>query len=174
MMKKIFLLTGFSNWGKTTLIYELFRKKKFHSGKTYIIPNTDDEFYVESTSNDDHRAIKFIQLISTKFTKETVECNNFICAFCPTNEPLNNSLEILNSKTFSNFDQKHVLLLKNKWDFHAQLNIDAIKSYLSPIPNIRFFVIDADQNSMTADKRLQTKKQQVEIYLRQHSNHRKQ
>jgi hypothetical protein len=32
-MRRAFLIVGFNNWGKTTLVYDLFRKQRFLVGE---------------------------------------------------------------------------------------------------------------------------------------------
>ena len=34
-MAKVFLITGFNNWGKTTIIKKLFQRQRFYRNTTY-------------------------------------------------------------------------------------------------------------------------------------------
>ncbi|MHB1099485.1 MAG: hypothetical protein ACYCZR_08020, partial [Burkholderiales bacterium] len=88
------------------------------------------------------------------------------CAFCPPREPGNDSQRILKAKPFSDFDEIHLLLLKHKWDFHAELRMTEIRSYLSPVPNINFFDVDADAHQTTDASRSQAREQQIVSYLK--------
>ena len=53
-MRRAFLIVGFNNWGKTTLVYDLFGKQRFLVGYGYRLqPDVGRCFTVESHSNDD-------------------------------------------------------------------------------------------------------------------------
>ena len=62
---------------------------------------------------------------------------------CPSREPHNDSLAILQSKPFSRFDEVHVVLLRYKWDLHAELRIGEIQNYLT-LPNVTIFPVLAN------------------------------
>jgi len=163
-MKRAFLLTGFNNWGKTTQIYKLFDRSKFYYGKTYGIPNVKAEFIVESHSNDDFNESEFIDTIWEKY-KQSPKTKDLFCAFCPTRDKYNDSYKILTSRPFTKYDEIHLILLRYKWDFHAELRVKEIKKYLSPIGNTRFFIVDADSNHTKDDARSTARHDQIVRFL---------
>lgn len=147
-MKRAILLAGFSNWGKTTQIYSLFDRMRYGYGVTYPLAGRDIFFCVESHSNDDYDAEGFLKAVKRRIPDE--DDFNLFCAFCPTKsystdiEYINDSRVILTSDPFIRFDELHMLLLKNRWDLHAQLRVDDILLYLHNIKNLSFYIIDAD------------------------------
>ena len=52
-MRKVFLITGFNNWGKTFLIKKMFHQKIYHYNKLYKF--LDINFCVQPQSNDDFK-----------------------------------------------------------------------------------------------------------------------
>jgi hypothetical protein len=56
--------------------------------------------------------------------------------------------------------------LKYKWDFHAELRIQEIRDYLSPVANVQFFVVDADAGQTTDASRCQARESQIVSYLK--------
>jgi hypothetical protein len=165
-MKRAILLTGFNNWGKTTHIYSLFGQSRFYMGSSYSILGVNGQFTVESHSNDDFGEDRFIKAVKNRVAKSPLHEEDIFCAFCPTREAKNDSLRILHSKPFSGFDEIHVLLLKYKWDFHAELRVQEIRTYLSPAANVQFFVIDADAHQTTDAARAQARESQIVSYLK--------
>ena len=166
-MKRAFLLTGFNNWGKTTLIYEIFHRSRFYYGSAYEIPGINNMFTVDSHSNDDVGEEGFIKAIKERLAASPTNGKDIFCTLCPTRDPHNNSLRILQGKPFSLFDEIHILLLKYKWDFHAELRIKDVQNYLSRVSNASFFVIDAGLNQITDTDRFQARNQQIINYLMQ-------
>jgi hypothetical protein len=131
--KKVFLITGFNNWGKTSIIQKIFDRKKFGKLEAYELPDSKYKFVVQQNSNDDLNIAIF-----TGVVKEKLEANeNLVCAFCPTTKSSNNSN---NSKDFLvdtlNEYDIYILYIVHKWDNHASLNIEEIKKYYDGIPNI--------------------------------------
>jgi len=59
-MRRAILLTGFSNWGKTWHVYSLFGQRRFNYGNAYSIPGVNAKFTVESHSNDDYDAQRYL------------------------------------------------------------------------------------------------------------------
>ncbi|PKO38558.1 MAG: hypothetical protein CVU31_18735 [Betaproteobacteria bacterium HGW-Betaproteobacteria-4] len=159
-------MTGFNNWGKTTHIYNIFGRSRFYMGCTYAIPGVNGAFTVESHSNDDFGEVNFVQAVKNRIAKAPSYEKDIFCAFCPTRENHNDSQRILEGKPFSSFDEIHILLLKYKWDFHAELRIQEIRSYLSSVANAQFFVIDADARQTSDTARCQARDQQIVSYLK--------
>ena len=58
-MAKVFLITGFNNWGKTTIIKKLFQRQRFYRNTTYSSSSLVDSsakkpnFWVQPTQIDD-------------------------------------------------------------------------------------------------------------------------
>lgn len=164
-MKKAILLTGFNNWGKSTHIYSLFKQRRFNKGYTYKIAGVAASFTVESHSNDDWDEDGFIKAIEDRITKSPNGEKDIFCAFCPTRQENNDSKRILSHKPFTNFDEIHLLLLKYKWDFHAELRTEEIQAYLSKVKNVKFHVIDADAKYTSDEMRSQARDRQIVSYL---------
>ena len=100
-----------------------------------------------------------------KISNAPPKTKDVFCAFCPTREQSNDSQRILNGKPFSSFDEIHLLLLKYKWDFHAELRIKEIKAHLSFVPNVRFFTVDADAAYSADVQRCQAREAKIVSYL---------
>jgi hypothetical protein len=164
-VKRAFLLTGFNNWGKTTQIYSLFAQRRFNKGYTYQISGVNASFTVESHSNDDWDEKGFIHAIEDRIAKSPKGENDLFRAFCPTRQTKNNSKRILSGKPFSRFDEVHLLLLRYKWDFHAELRIKEIQSYLTKVPNVRVFTVDADAKHTADAARSEARDKQIISYL---------
>lgn len=165
-MKRAILITGFNNWGKTTHIYSMFGRSRFYMGSTYSIPGVNGQFTVESHSNDDFGEDRFVEAVKDRIAQSPPAEKDIFCAFCPTREDYNDSRRILQGKPFSGFDEIHLLLLKYKWDFHAELRIQEIRNYLSPVANVQFFVVDADARQTTDASRCQARESQIVSYLK--------
>jgi hypothetical protein len=137
--RRAFLITGFNGWGKSTLIRKLFPKNtNFKKGKVYYIAGISKPFAVESQSNDDLHGNKYIDKIRPK-----VQGNeDFISAFCPTAEPENDSATILKDQVFRSFDEIILILLKYRWDGHAELRIPQIKSHLASVKKLQIWVVN--------------------------------
>ena len=78
MQKKAIFITGFNNWGKTTIIEKLFNQKRFYKTKTYAIKdlNIKETFFVETHSNDDYLGERWIDLL-TKRTELKEDRNTY-------------------------------------------------------------------------------------------------
>lgn len=163
-MKRAILLAGFNNWGKTTHTFGLFGQSRFYRGHVYNIAGVNAAFTVEPRSNDDFGEQEFIQTVQDRINLSPDVGQNIFCTFCPTREPDNDSRRILLGAPFSSYNEIHLLLLKHKWDFHAELRIPEIKKYLS-IPNVKFLVVDADASRTTDAQRAHARKQQIRTYL---------
>ncbi|MCF8298863.1 MAG: hypothetical protein K9J13_15045 [Saprospiraceae bacterium] len=162
-MSKAFLITGFSNWGKTYVIQEIFQQKRFFTGITYPIHKDNPElnFVVVQNSNDDYKEEKeYIGSIISKYGELKPEENNLIAAFCPTIELGNDSKIILNSDLFSKFDEIVLLCLVDKWDLHARLNMKNIKEYFNSIDKVKCIGIETDKIP-ELDDRLEFKKTEI-------------
>ncbi|MED5598217.1 hypothetical protein [Janthinobacterium sp. P210006] len=134
-MRKVFLVTGFNNWGKTTLLSNLFETKTFHKK----IPQCygKHQFLVMPQSNDDLHQDRyekeFLDRLQ-KFEKINGKAKYIASAFCPTKEPNNNSIEILHN--LFKGDKIEMLLLESKWCGNAKLIIPEITRLYSGERNV--------------------------------------
>lgn len=160
-MKKLILITGFNNWGKTSVINDkrLFNRKAYYWGWTYQIPGVNSNFIVENHSNDDYYGVNWIERLKDRVdyaiknpNNSKVEWNLF-SAICPSSEPKNNFVSLLQDPFFSKYE-KHFFLLLNKWDHHAHLNIKNIQQSLTVLNSVTTYVVNQDTYSMTSAQRL--------------------
>jgi len=135
-MANVYLLTGFNNWGKTYLISHLFDKRRF--AKHLPAHFAGQEFCVVPQSNDDLGQAGFIAAYKDRVS--TLRDNghrvtHVVSAFCPTKEPHNNSLAIVN-KIFSK-DQIYLIPIEFKWCGHAKLQLREISTHFSSVNNMK-------------------------------------
>ena len=134
-MRKVFLLTGFNNWGKTQLIKDLFNKGRIlknqlhsYSGKDFfVLPNSNDDLGENGYVYDYQQRIKILK--NNGITPKLI-----FSAFCPTKEPNNNSSRII--KTLYANDQVYIIPIVYKWCLHAKLEVGDISSYYSTHSNV--------------------------------------
>ena len=160
-MRRAILLSGFNNWGKTTHIQSLFGRSNFYKGYLFGVPNVNASFTVESHSNDDLLEVRFVNVVTNKIAASPDGGANIFCAFCLSREPNNDSRRILTSAPFATYDKIHVILLQYKWDFHAELRIQDITNYLSPIPHVMLFTVNADRNLTIDTQRASARETQI-------------
>ncbi|AYB29448.1 hypothetical protein [Chryseolinea soli] len=161
-MKKAILITGFNNWGKTRIINHanLFNGRNYKWGQTCRINGINSEFIVENHSNDDYVGKNWIKQLQARIKE--VEKNqhnenwNLFTALCPSLENNNNFIHLLNDEMFADYE-KHLFLIKYKWENHAELIIKNIQSKLHLIPNASSYVIDQDANIANPDDRTDAK-----------------
>ncbi len=97
-MRKVFLLTGFQNWGKTWLIKKLFNRQRFFEHSVYnyrdhsfcVIPKSNDDLGQLGYESEYHRRIK-------KLYGKNIVPQYIFSAFCPTKEPTNLSDQIISN-----------------------------------------------------------------------------
>lgn len=83
-MRRAFLIVGFNNWGKTTLVYDLFGKQRFLVGYGYRLQrDVGRRFTVESHSNDDTGQQRYIDLIDKRVRKAPADAQDLISVLCP-------------------------------------------------------------------------------------------
>jgi len=139
MKQKVFLITGFQNWGKSFIIKELFNnKERFYKNKLYTL--CGKKFCVQSQSNDDFGENRYINAINSRLKKLSSNPNYIISAFCPTKEPSNDSMRII-QKLYQNAEI-YLITLEYKWCLHAQLNINELTSYYSSLSNLQIININ--------------------------------
>lgn len=134
-MRKVFLVTGFNNWGKTTLLKDLFGVRAFRKGRSY--PYANCPFLVLPNSNDDLGRLGYERHYRDRlqeFQKAQGKVHYIASAFCPTKEPSNDSLAIL--RTLYSADQVEIVLLEYKWCGHAKLLVPEITPFYAGLPNV--------------------------------------
>lgn len=161
-MKQAIFITGFNNWGKTSLINKLFNnRKRYHYGWFYTINGINAKFTVESHSNDDYWGQSWVDLITSRIKAEQHQGLNLITALCPTIHDNNNFIKLLNSPVFSYYSKLNVVLIEYKYEHHAKLIIPNIINIGQSIPNVNFITINADQNLATDQLRWSAKTNQL-------------
>ena len=153
-MAKVFLITGFNNWGKTTIIEKLFQRQRFYHKTTYSSSSLVDSsgkkpnFCVQPSSNDDIGKQNYID--NTKH-RRLVKPAYILSAFCPTRELNNNSRKLNNdsreiiNELFKN-DDVYIIALEYKWCGHAKLELKKINNYLN-LGNVFFHAVSQPNNN---------------------------
>ncbi len=156
-MRKVFLLTGFNNWGKSYLIEELFNgRKRFYHDKLYSYSGF--KFCVQSQSNDDFGQKGYENIIEkrlNRLAKAKLDPSHIFTAFCPTKEPRNDSAAII-SKLYSS-DEVNIIAIEHKWCLHAKLKIKELQDYYSNLSNVSIHVL--------SEKNVQRKKKKLDDLL---------
>ncbi len=161
-MKQAIFITGFNNWGKTSLIYNLFNNRnRYQYGRLYTIKGINANFTVESHSNDDYWGQSWIDLIERRVNAEQHQDLNLLTALCPTIHDNNNFINLLQKPVFSTYKKLNVILIEYKYEHHAKLIIPNIISAGQAVPNINFITINADQNLPTDILRWPAKTKQL-------------
>jgi hypothetical protein len=167
-MRRAVFITGFNNWGKTTIIQDLFgNRKKFFYGERYKIQHVafTTEFTVESQSNDDLWGHSWVTKVQHRINKSPDNGENLVTALCPTMHNGNNFVDLLTTPTFSSYDRLHIVLIEYKMEHHAKLLVDNILKDAQAIPNANFIVINHDQNSLLDNERRVNKMEQIRAEL---------
>lgn len=141
-MTKVFLITGFNNWGKTTLLGDVFGTKVFRKGVAETFANLP--FLVIPQSNDDLGKRGYEREYRERYQLYTsaLGAPKYVAAaFCPTKEPRNNSITILHS-LFSGM-QIEMLLLEYKWCDQAKLLTSEITSRYASERNLTIHQISS-------------------------------
>lgn len=147
MKQKVFLITGFQNWGKSHIIKELFNdREKFYRNKLYSL--CGKKFCVQSQSNDDWGESGYIDAVNNRIAKLDSSPDYIISAFCPTKEPRNDSRKIIQT-LYRNADI-YLITLEYKWCLHAQLNINELKAFFSNLQNVQIINISEKDPSKKA------------------------
>ncbi len=130
-----FLITGFSNWGKSRAIEEVFDERHFQN-PPYTIPEIQAEFDVHLASNDDAPGATWIRDLTEKIGAGHTGRHLF-GALCPSMEPgvgrrrsANVFTDLLRDEFFSRYESIVCILLERKWEGHAYLNSTAIRETL--------------------------------------------
>jgi hypothetical protein len=134
-MRKVFLLTGFQNWGKTWLIKKLFNRQRFFEHSVYnyhghsfcVIPKSNDDLGQLGYESEYHRRIK-------KLYGKNIVPQYIFSAFCPTKEPTNLSDQIISN--LYRADQVILIPIEYKWCAHARLQLNEISTYYATLGNV--------------------------------------
>lgn len=130
-MRKVFLITGFQNWGKTHLIKALCKRERFYKEKLYLVEG--HRFCVMPQSNDDLGEDGYIGAYKKRM--KSLNGKNIISAFCPTKEDINNSRRII-EQLYSE-DEVILIPIEYKWCGHAKLQIEEIAQYYAFHQNLK-------------------------------------
>ena len=145
-MRKVFLITGFGNWGKTTLLSDLFATKAFRKKTAHYFAGCP--FLVMPKSNDDLGKRGYEDAFHDRlheFEQANGRAQYIASAFCPTKEPINDSIAIL--RTIFRSDQVEMLLLKHKWCGHAELREPDIRAFYAGEGNVTISVVTSKNAS---------------------------
>ena len=161
-MKQAVFITGFNNWGKTSIIQHLFDDRiRFFQEWDYRITGVNANFTVETHSNDDFWGQSWSDKVQERLDNESKPDLDLFTALCPTMHDNNNFVELLSNAPFTSYHKLHIFLIEYKWEHHAKLIIDNIVNAGSRIPNVNFITINADQNQTTDDARWNAKTAQI-------------
>lgn len=134
-MRKVFLLTGFQNWGKTWLIQKLFSRKRFSKDVLYgfndhlfcVMPMSNDDLGKEGYEHAYHKRMEALR-------KGGIKPAYIFSAFCPTKEDSNRSADII--RDLYSTDQIVLIPIEQKWCNHATLKLNELEEYYSAFKNI--------------------------------------
>ena len=147
-----FLMVGFNNWGKTTLIYDLFPHTRFYMGVGYSLrEDVGRLFTVESASNDDIQGAAYTKKIGERMSKANSNAQDFVGVLCASREPNNNACDLLNDPVFMQFDEIHLFLMRHKWDLHAELRIPEVRAFFEASNNQRLKIHVIDEGTALND-----------------------
>jgi hypothetical protein len=140
ILRTVFLLTGFNNWGKTYLIRKLFHDQKHDRQrfeKNVLYPFGGQDFCVMPLSNDDlgePRYEKDYQERMALLKKAKKNPSFILSAFCPTQE-LNNSSTRIIQKLYKD-DRVIMIPIEYKWCGQAKLLLKAIHEHYEDAPTV--------------------------------------
>ena len=130
-MRKVFLLTGFNNWGKSWLIKGLFGRQVFYKNSLYQIrdhrkpnPFAEYDFFVLQASNDDLGEQGYVDEFNERLMilgDVEKRPDYIVSAFCPTREIWNDSKKIISTLYLN--DEIIMIPIEYKWCDHAKLLI---------------------------------------------------
>ena len=152
-MKNAILITGFSNWGKTHLLRALFERQNFGVSNVLQMPRNNQFYAVLGQSNDDDNLTNYLANLNGCIRLSRQEKTDLIAAFCPTrvgNDRIpgrdsagkNDSRRIIRHLQSKQFEV-HIILIKYKWELHAELRMSDIRKFFGSFKGIKFYqVID--------------------------------
>lgn len=175
--KNAVFVMGFNNWGKSTLIRELFNRHNFSHGATYPLHNVNfkTEFTVESHSNDDDWGNDWLDRLTERIGNSPDNGENLFSALCPTMHNDNSFVNLLTQRDYAERKKPHIvkpnplygysnlyiLMVEYKWEHHAKLILSNIEQAGSAIPNTHFIPINRDNGITNDAQRLVAKLSQI-------------
>ena len=100
-MKQAVFITGFNNWGKTSIIQHLFDDRiRFFQEWDYRITGVNANFTVETHSNDDFWGQSWSDKVQERLDNESKPDLDLFTALCPTMHDNNNFVELLSNAPF--------------------------------------------------------------------------
>ena len=131
MVRRAIFLSGFHNWGKSTIIKSIFNQ----SYRNLEVPGQiftlwRQNFLVQHKSNDDYPK-SYLTLISNELTLNKNE--DLFTTLCPSMEPKNKFTDILSNQVFHSFQELYLLLIEYKWENHAKLITSNIEKEINSI-----------------------------------------
>jgi hypothetical protein len=152
-MNHLFFITGFNNWGKSSIIRSLFSPiRRFWWNGHYPLHYHPHLFFsVKQASNDDYPINDYLQSLNDHVqAARQKNIENMIAALCPSLEANNNFHQILQDPVVLSFKQVHLVYLEYRWEGHAKLLISQIRNSISQgVLNLGPEIIIADQAQMT-------------------------
>jgi hypothetical protein len=152
-MRKVFLVTGFNNWGKTRILCNAFGVRAFRHDRLYPFQSSNCDFLVLPKSNDDLGLRGYCEDYYDRIAKireQGIRPKYIASAFCPTKERVCRTKG--GPKTFTSIDiirelygkdEVHILLLEYKWCGHARLRPQEITAFYSTEQNVTVHSIGA-------------------------------
>lgn len=152
-MRKVFLVTGFNNWGKTRILSNAFGVGAFRHDRLYPFQSSGCDFLVLPKSNDDLGLRGYCEDYYDRIAKikeQGIRPKYIASAFCPTKEPVRRTKR--GPKTFTSVDiirelygkdEVHMLLIEYKWCGHARLCPQEIAAFYSTESNVTVHAIGA-------------------------------
>ena len=110
------VITGFSNWEKTTIIINLFNgRKSFYQDAEYNIPGMPSKtrFTVDTHSNDDYRGQGWLDIISERLNNSPTNGSSLLTALCPSIEESNDFVKLLNEPHYLKDMINYIFFLLN-------------------------------------------------------------
>jgi len=149
-MRKVFLVTGFNNWGKTHIIADLFGKRAFRRDRLHRFQGSGCDFMVMPYSNDDLGLYGYCEEYYERIAELPVGPKHVVSAFCPTKElerrkprgPKDKTSVDIITELYGD-DEVHMLLLQHKWCDHAELHPVEIARFYASLSNVTITTIPA-------------------------------
>ena len=142
-MQQAILFVGFQNWGKSTLFRELFGNPAVpivnFTQRIYNIQGIAGiDFWIKHNSNDDPSPGKgqrhqWLLDLSKHCQKAPNHCH-FVSALCPSMEPRNNFITLLQDRFFRQFKKIDLIFIQYKWEGHAELLVSEIVKTIKGSP----------------------------------------
>jgi hypothetical protein len=155
-VRKVFLVTGFNNWGNTSLLFDMFGVRAFRKNRLHPFQTTGCDFLVLPKSNDDLHISGYVREYQDHMriaTKSGLNPSYIASAFCPTREqecwargtPKNKTSIDLLRGLFSG-DEIHMLLIEFKWCDHARLRLAKVAQYYASEPNVTIHKVSSQSH----------------------------